>query len=517
MKDFVMFWLSTGANLALAEPFIEQCAKDIDILFASFYDEENGYTVYAQRLLQNSRLRLNIDESSNISNFSAQFLGQNFRWETLGFFFCAVCRATIDLPFFPLLYANDSNRIALRRLSTKLIDIALSNVLSLDGLNDLQLILQFESFIVHSHVDGVHSHHSWSRLGDVISSMFALGYHDNIEKTKPRIPHFLTEIRKAAYATVYSADKNVAIFLGRPPRMSKRFTHFQLPLNQTSPGPSPIPYLNGDVIQWNQDTPCSYRAELRWSALCASLKEDILELLRTRNSETYSERASVIQRNAEAQWNALPPHFKLQCNLKACAGTPFERDFLAGTRLNHLHVLFLLRLLFLDTVAEPDVAIIDISEQMLSLVVDTMLLRDQLVNSGTGLVWKVAHYGLPAAGMILLSMLKQQSSQTTGKHFMPKALLDLGIFAAQVQAGSIVRPGDPTYALIYKATQTIEKFLDSMHREAAQPPTEVTSQMEGNDDWAALFDQDVFDFETAFWQNLAGHPLFMVPEDPMSD
>ncbi|KGO66932.1 Transcription factor, fungi [Penicillium expansum] len=481
MKDFVMFWLSTGANLALAEPFIEQCAKDIDILFASFYDEENGYTVYAQRLLQNSRLRLNIDESSNISNFSAQFLGQNFRWETLGFFFCAVCRATIDLPFFPLLYANDSNRIALRRLSTKLIDIALSNVLSLDGLNDLQLILQFESFIVHSHVDGVH------------------------------------KIRKAAYATVYSADKNVAIFLGRPPRMSKRFTHFQLPLNQTSPGPSPIPYLNGDVIQWNQDTPCSYRAELRWSALCASLKEDILELLRTRNSETYSERASVIQRNAEAQWNALPPHFKLQCNLKACAGTPFERDFLAGTRLNHLHVLFLLRLLFLDTVAEPDVAIIDISEQMLSLVVDTMLLRDQLVNSGTGLVWKVAHYGLPAAGMILLSMLKQQSSQTTGKHFMPKALLDLGIFAAQVQAGSIVRPGDPTYALIYKATQTIEKFLDSMHREAAQPPTEVTSQMEGNDDWAALFDQDVFDFETAFWQNLAGHPLFMVPEDPMSD
>lgn len=75
--------------------------------------------------------------------------------------------------------------------------------------------------------------------------------------------------------------------------------------------------------------------------------------------------------------------------MKACAGTPFERDFLAGTRLNHLHVLFLLRLLFLDTVAEPDVAIIDISEQMLSLVVDTMLLRDQLVNSGTGLVWKV--------------------------------------------------------------------------------------------------------------------------------
>ena len=75
--------------------------------------------------------------------------------------------------------------------------------------------------------------------------------------------------------------------------------------------------------------------------------------------------------------------------MKECSGDAFERDLLASIRLDQLHVLFLLQLSFLDTLTEPDSSILDISDQMLSLVVDAILLRDQLVNSGTGLVWKV--------------------------------------------------------------------------------------------------------------------------------
>ncbi|CAG8209807.1 unnamed protein product [Penicillium salamii] len=514
MKEFVRFWLSTGANLALAEPFTKQCATEIDLLLSSLCQEENGYMLYTQHLLKNSRLPLNFDEDFDISRFSAQFLGPNIRMETLGLFFCAVCRATIDLQYFPSLYAKECDRMSLRRLSTKIIDFALGSVLSLDTLNDLQLILQYESFIVHTHVDGDHSHHSWSRLGDVISSMFALGYHDNIEKTQPRIPPFLADLRKTAYATIYSADKNVAVYLGRPPRMSKRFSYFQLPLNATNSESSAIPDQTGVCSQWDQHTKCSYRAEICWSALCASLKEDILELLWSKEVAAYRERASDIQESAEAQWSALPSHFRLQGDLKECTRDPFERDFLAGIRLNHLHVLFLLRLLFIDVVAEPDAAILHISKQMLSLVVEVMLLRDQLINSGTGLVSKVAHYGLPAAGIILLSMLKQQYGPGTGKFYMSKALLDLGIFVAQIRVGSIVRSGDPNYALIHKAAQTVERFLQSMNREPVQTQTENLCDLEGDGEWAALFDQGVFDFEDAFWKNLADQPLLILPDSP---
>lgn len=97
----------------------------------------------------------------------------------------------------------------------------------------------------------------------------------------------------------------------------------------------------------------------------------------------------MIQRRAEQQWEALPPQFRLESSLKQCAQSPFDRDFLAHVRLNHLHVLFLLRLLLLNNLTEPDIPIIETAGQMLALVVELILLRDQLTNSGTGLIWKV--------------------------------------------------------------------------------------------------------------------------------
>jgi hypothetical protein len=152
MKDLVLFWLAKGANLALAEPFVAQCADSISQLFTSHDDK--WHLVYAQRLLQNSARLLQFDASSDLESFSAQFLDHNARWETLGIFFAAVSRATIDIPFFPLLYNTEEQQYMLRRLATKLSDFSLEISLSLDCLNDLQLMVQYENFIVHSYVDG---------------------------------------------------------------------------------------------------------------------------------------------------------------------------------------------------------------------------------------------------------------------------------------------------------------------------------------------------------------------------
>lgn len=106
-------------------------------------------------------------------------------------------------------------------------------------------------------------------------------------------------------------------------------------------------------------------------------------------------------------------------------------------------------------------------------------------------------------------MLKQTSTVNEIRSAWSKTLLNLGIFVAQVQVGSIVRPSDPNYALISKATQTIERFLDSMQREGIQSSTQPSSQMEENGDWAAFFSQDLCDFETDFWENLADHPSLL--------
>lgn len=158
MRELVIFWLAKGANLALAEPFVAQCADSVSELFT--LHDEHWHLVYARRLLQNSAKPLEFTRVSNLLSFSVQFLDHNARWETLGIFFAAVSRATIDIPFFPALYTAEEDQFTLKRLATKLSDFALEISLSLDCLNDLQLIVQYENFIVHSYVDGDQSESS---------------------------------------------------------------------------------------------------------------------------------------------------------------------------------------------------------------------------------------------------------------------------------------------------------------------------------------------------------------------
>ncbi|KAI9926297.1 hypothetical protein MW887_004061 [Aspergillus wentii] len=486
LTNLVSFWNAKGVNLALAEPFVKPCMDTMAGLLSTLSDE-NWHLIYARRWLQNSARPLRFSQTSTIDSFAAQFIHRNARWETVGIFFSAVSRATMDVPFFPPLYSSEKQQYALRRLATKLSDQALEISLSLDCLNDLQLMLQYENFIVHSHVDGDQSYHSWRRLGDGIASIYALGYHENVE-SKPDTPPFLKTLRQAVAARLYSADKNVAIFLGRPPRMSKRFYHFEL-----------------SDWKFGRDAKPSYIAETYWSASCALLKEDIMEISRDGKSNANIQKANIIQKQAKAQWQSLPPQFQLNGSLKQCHRSPFELDFIASVRLNHLHVLFLLRLLLLDSPAEPDVCIMEVAQQMLSLIVETILLRDQLVNSGTGLIWKVNYYGLPAAGIILLAMLRERDALSTARISWTKTLQDLTVFVAEVEVGTIIRPGDPNYALLSKATQTIQKFLDSVHSEMAPHA--------GSADWTAVLGQDAWDFEFAFWENLADHPLL----DPLPD
>jgi hypothetical protein len=120
---------------------------------------------------------------------------------------------------------------------------------------------------------------AWRKLGDVIASIYALGYHENIE-TKADAPHFLIDLRKTVFARAFSGDKNIAIFLGRPPRMSKRFAFFQTPLTRGNVEREHLPQDHDVTTEiWDPASKMSYRTETHWSALCAYTKEDILELL----------------------------------------------------------------------------------------------------------------------------------------------------------------------------------------------------------------------------------------------
>ncbi|KAF6799388.1 hypothetical protein CMUS01_15663 [Colletotrichum musicola] len=174
--------------------------------------------------------RLEYDVTMSFSAYSSQFLQLRTRWETLGLFFCAVAvlRATMDVPFFPSFFTTEAQKQSFRGLLMRKIGCALAVSLSMDCLNDLQLFLQYEHFNIYSYMDGDQSYNLWRSMGDVISSTFALGYHENMD-ARPDTPQYFVQLRKTAFARIYLADKNLALFLGWLLRMSKRFCHFHVP------------------------------------------------------------------------------------------------------------------------------------------------------------------------------------------------------------------------------------------------------------------------------------------------
>ncbi|KAH7012295.1 uncharacterized protein B0I36DRAFT_378472 [Microdochium trichocladiopsis] len=442
LRLLVTFWLGKGINLFLAEPIVPHCTQSVTTLPTSHLGtDEAARLALSEQLFTNTARPLD-----SADEFSRQFTAANTRWETCGLFFTAVGRATFDVPFLPPLYKDSAGQMSLRKFATQMSDKR--------------------------------------RLSDHIASLSTLGYHQKIETKPPEAPFFLAEFRRTAFAYSYSADKNVAIFLGRPPRISRRFCYFQGPLfyepvkyggagagdNLSNHGNQPSAKTDFETsrtwFSWRTDTAITYRAFARWSAMCAALKEEILELLNNRKAPDCLLRArQPTQARAQAQWAALPAHFKLENNsLKphlatgpSATATPTPatpgRDFITSVRLDYLHVLFLLRLVFMNSFTEPDASMVEISEGILELVVDIVLVR--LANSGTNLSWKVTYFGLPARHKSAPTITTNDATQPAPAPPVnqSKVLRLLIVLVAELETGTLAKPDEPNYGLVSTATE----------------------------------------------------------------
>jgi hypothetical protein len=323
-----------------------------------------------------------------------------------------------------------------------------------------------------------------------------------MENPRP-IPPFLRTIRQAAFGTSYSADKNVSIFLGRPPRILKKFCHLEQAYFSTS---------------WNEDSPLDFYTDTRWSAQCAVLKEDIMvELFGTERNQDRHHKVSQIQSLAQTQWLALPKRFRLEAPMKSYHHRQaVELDLMLGMKLNHLHVLFLLRMALIKRMAEPDEQLCGLAQDILSLVVEGIIFKDNLVHSGTSLVWKVVYYGLAAAGVICLALLQYPPTLESPATISPKALRDLGVLIAEVEFGTLVYKEDANYGLLAGATHTIKNILDrfphASHHVDRQPlnsMVQLPATNTGNDSWDPWDSNNIQDFEVNFWLTLAEHPSLL--------
>ncbi|EME45299.1 hypothetical protein DOTSEDRAFT_129045 [Dothistroma septosporum NZE10] len=495
-------WLWKGTNLALAGNLLRPCIESVVRVLSS----RSSSIDISQKLLMNSLEALNADSTFDSDRYLAQLVNENVRWESLGLVLVAVSRAATDLDEYGELYRNQPDRRKWQTNALEFSDQCLELCLRLDCLNDLQLLLQYENWIAHSMVDGDQSYHSWRKLGDVVSSLFALGYHERIDGQE-RLPGFLKNLRSTALARTFSGDMNVSIFLGRPPRIHSKYCEIKSVIDGIAPQNDSTSSREPET-----ETPFSYVLESWWSASCALLKEQILGIPKNQGYEWCLNVARDVQMTSERLWYSLPRRFRLEGPLRLCDSfTPVERDFLASAKLNYLHIHFLLRLTLTQCTPEPDAELLGVAVQILNLTVQAIVLKSHVENSGTGHVWKVAYYGLPAAGIICLCLLNRRLGKQNGSIPVFQTIQDLGVLVAHTETGALIHVDEPNYSLLAAATGTVKSLLEKALSGAMTQPYQVGSKPLAETpaplDWTPwTAEQGGKDFELDFWLNLADHP-----------
>lgn len=174
ITPLVHLWLDKGTNLPLAEPFVAGCLESVKqwrqlltsdpMIEAGDFGPESMGSIYVKALLANTRKPIVMHRGMSPQEFLAQILEKNLRWESLGIFFIAAARAAYDISSFTPLYSTHEQRHRLIKTLTYIGDCCLETCIELDCLNDLQLVLQYENFIVHSQVDGDQSEYCLSYL-----------------------------------------------------------------------------------------------------------------------------------------------------------------------------------------------------------------------------------------------------------------------------------------------------------------------------------------------------------------
>ena len=70
----------------------------------------------------------------------------------------------------------------------------------------------------------------WRHHGDLMAATTALGLHREPESRSGKV-NIRSEVRRRIYSTVFSIDKTLASFTGRPPFLSHRYASCPMPLD----------------------------------------------------------------------------------------------------------------------------------------------------------------------------------------------------------------------------------------------------------------------------------------------
>lgn len=335
LGPIVAQWQQLYASIAITFPFTSAIADSVRTSIYSAIVKAQGTEVediLAQKsaeIYRNSMKEFKIPTGCTIDEYGSILADPScLRWDALGVYFTAVGLGAC--------YTNQgASRTVIeqrRGLAKKMLEASDTCILlceELGQMTDAEVFLYCQNAHLVSVVEGDASkspsdfdrigmsqadttgYMFWRRLGDLIAAITTKGLHFGNNVT-PQVPFWLCELRKRVFCYCYNLDKSISTFMGRPPRLPRKYCAMQLPLDidlahlRMPAAQLEIEMENLDESGWNQAG--EYRSNLysRTSLICNMIREDILELaLASLPNDDIAVAENILQRSRSA-WDSFP-------------------------------------------------------------------------------------------------------------------------------------------------------------------------------------------------------------------
>ncbi|CAI7588873.1 unnamed protein product [Penicillium viridicatum] len=420
----------------------------------------------SKRLFETHNRPLEVHPSMTWEDFQSAAAG---RWELIGLLFTLTGLATDWVPHSDRIFMrpNTMDAKSLAITATAVGDICLQFCDSTGIVNDIVAWLLLHHVTLLAIVYGESDFRPWRKLGELSTTVFALGIHQD---SSGKAPFFLSEMRKRTMVAAYSMDKVLATFLGRPPLISWRYCDIQMPLDLSIEEIFADPVVRDAAIArldgkdgWNLESSLVKGTWPRIALTTSVLREKVLELSLSWQLENLSQRVEELSRESRQLRQELPEYLRWRPDIDVAAVSRVEYDILCDVHIEFLYNEFLLyRTLGKNTQTQPE-AIIDIAREILKALV---IMISEKIRSGHPIkytAFSVCLPGLPSAGVLCAELLRRSRSAVVSSSLeFPRSeiIQNLTIFAAHLD--TIVKPHDDNYGVAQQGQKAIRHVLDQV-------------------------------------------------------
>ncbi|OQE41131.1 hypothetical protein PENCOP_c005G04419 [Penicillium coprophilum] len=429
-------------------------------------DTKQRALLLSRRLFETHGRSLDVHPSMTWEDFQSAAEG---RWELIGMLFTLTGLATDWIPHSDPIFMrqNTMDPKSLAITATAVGDICLQFCDSTGIVNDIVGWLLLHQVTLLAIVYGESDFRPWRKLGDLSTTVFALGLHQD---SSTKAPFFLSEMRKRTMVAAYSMDKVLATFLGRPPLISWRYCDIQMPLDlsveeifaDSAVRDAAIARLD-EESGWNLESSLVKGTWPRIALITSVLREKVLELSLSCQLDNLSQRVEQLSHESRQLRQGLPEFLHWKPDIDGGALSRVEYDLLFEIHIEFLHNDFLLyRTLGKRTQTHPE-AITGIAREILGALVTMISEKTRSRQPIKDIGFNVCLPGLPSAGVLCAELLRRSRSTVTSSFLgFPRSeiIQNLTLFAAYLD--TIIKPHDGNYRVAQQGQKAIRHVLDQV-------------------------------------------------------